>query len=55
MTQKTAQLKTILTQAWRATPDRDRGLLPGKLKEQLDQVDQVHLFNWKQLIKRQTM
>ncbi|WP_137596666.1 DUF2201 family putative metallopeptidase [Paucilactobacillus kaifaensis] len=52
MTQKTSQLKTILTQAWRATPDRDRGLLPGKLKQQLEQVDQIHLFNWKQLIKQ---
>lgn len=51
-TQKAAQLKTILTRAWQATPDHERGLLPGKLKQQLEQVEQVHTFNWKQLIKQ---
>lgn len=52
ITQKAAQLKTILTQAWQTTPERDRGLLPGKLQQQLAQVNQGHQFNWKQLIKR---
>ncbi|BAP84726.1 hypothetical protein LOOC260_101480 [Paucilactobacillus hokkaidonensis JCM 18461] len=52
LTQQTAQLKQILSQAWQSTPDRDRGLLPGKLKQQLEQVDQTTVFNWKQLIKR---
>lgn len=52
LSQQTAELKQILAQAWSQTPTRDRGLLPGKLKQQLEHIDQPASFNWKQLIKQ---
>lgn len=48
-----ANLKKILKQAYKLTPQRDRGLLPGEVKEQLDNVEVTKTVNWQRILQQQ--
>lgn len=50
--QQVANLKQMLDSAWKNTPDKQRGLLPGKVREQLEQVNDEPRLNWRQLFKK---
>lgn len=49
---QTANLRQMLTNAWKNTPDKQRGLLPGDVYQQLDAVDNEPRLNWRQLLKK---
>lgn len=50
-----AAIRHIIRQAWRQTPQRDRGLLPGEVRARLEQQGRVSvkLPAWQQLFRRQ--
>lgn len=52
VSQQVANLKQLLTKAWAKTPDKQRGLLPGDVSQQLEQVDEEPRLNWRQLLKK---
>lgn len=52
ITQQTANLRQLLNDAWQQTPDKERGLLPGDVIQQLEHLDVHSTLNWRQLIKR---
>lgn len=49
---QTANLQQLLTHAWQNTPDKQRGLLPGEVYQQLEAVDDEPRLNWRQLLKK---
>lgn len=48
-----ANIKRILNTSWKQTPQRDRGLLPGNIKSQLQEVHQTKIVDWRQILRRQ--
>ncbi|GGI62474.1 VWA-like domain-containing protein [Limosilactobacillus caviae] len=50
---KLASIKQLLAKAWEQTPQRDRGLLPGNIKSQLQNIKQMKAVNWQQVLKHQ--
>lgn len=51
---RVANLRQIIQHAWNQTPQRDRGLLPGDVRQALSNVDGCHArFNWQNVLARQ--
>ena len=48
-----ANIKRILNNSWRQTPQRDRGLLPGNVKSQLQKVQKTKIVDWRQVLRHQ--
>lgn len=50
-----AAVNQLVRQAWRQTPQRDRGLLPGDVREQITQPNRqpAAVPTWQQLLRRQ--
>lgn len=48
-----ANIKRILNSSYKQTPQRDRGLLPGDVKAQLQKVNQARIVDWRQILRRQ--
>ncbi|MBB1079341.1 peptidase [Limosilactobacillus sp. STM2_1] len=48
-----ANIKKILQQAYQHTPQRDRGLLPGGIKEKLDAITVTKTVKWQQILRQQ--
>ena len=48
-----ANIKRILNNSWRQTPQRDRGLLPGNVRSQLQKVQKTKIVDWRQVFRHQ--
>lgn len=48
-----ANIKQILNRSWKQTPQRDRGLLPGNVKAQLQKAHQTKIVDWRQVLRHQ--
>ena len=48
-----ANIKRVLNNSWRQTPQRDRGLLPGNVKSQLQKVQKTKIVDWRQVLRHQ--
>ena len=48
-----ANIKQILNRSWRQTPQRDRGLLPGNVRSQLQKVQKTKIVDWRQVFRHQ--
>lgn len=48
-----ANIKQILNRSWEQTPQRDRGLLPGNVKSQLQKAHQTRIVDWRQILRHQ--
>lgn len=48
-----ANIKRILNRSWKQTSQRDRGLLPGNIKSQLQKARQTRIVDWRQILRRQ--
>ena len=48
-----ANIKRILNNSWRQTPQRDRGLLPGNVRSQLQKVQKTKIGDWRQVFRHQ--
>lgn len=48
-----ANIKRILNNSWRQTPQRDCGLLPGNVRSQLQKVQKTKIVDWRQVFRHQ--
>ena len=47
-----ARLKALLSKAWKSLSQKNRGLLPGEIQEELERLSNPEPLNWRQLLVR---
>ncbi|MFR0609034.1 DUF2201 family putative metallopeptidase [Limosilactobacillus mucosae] len=47
-----ARLKSLLSKAWKSLSQKNRGLLPGEIQEELEHLSNPEPLNWRQLLMR---
>ncbi|MEO5287002.1 VWA-like domain-containing protein [Limosilactobacillus sp. WILCCON 0053] len=47
-----ARLKALLSKAWKSLSQKNRGLLPGEIQEELERLSSPEPLNWRQLLIR---
>ncbi|MFJ6923710.1 MAG: VWA-like domain-containing protein [Limosilactobacillus mucosae] len=47
-----ARLKSLLSKAWKSLSQKNRGLLPGEIQEELERLSNPEPLNWRQLLVR---